>query len=216
MRKRAVLIGVVRDARRRRGGFGRRRVRLTRNLDVRPAAHLPCRDSAWVAGIGFSTNSKVTEDSANVTRLYTDPACQTAGPATPRTWVRLLAKTGPTGGSAAGQVVLDESAGDDQRAGLRHPQGRPRPDRFAGLELLAAAHPGFDLVDSTDESTSSPATRPRRPLSASAPAGCVCAGDPVMAYGPGGLGPVSSLTIKQIAIEGQDTGGPDLSGLAVL
>jgi hypothetical protein len=40
-----------------------------------------------------------------------------------------------------------------------------------------------------------------------------------MAYGPGGLTPVSSLTIKQIAIvmdEGQDTGGPDLSGLAVL
>lgn len=216
MRKRAVLIGVlamlvVVGVAAAGGGFN----------SVKPSTYDPLHtylvDSAWVAGIGCPTNSKVTYDGANVSR-YTDPACQTAGPGDSKNMGLLLAKTGPTGNYAAGQVVLRNVPATINELGYDIRKAGPDQTDSRGSHCSGGA-PRFDLVDSTGATYFLACNSPP-PTAVSVGTGWLrLRWSPVMAYGPGGLTPVSSLTIKQIAIvmdEGQDTGGPDLSGLAVL
>lgn len=218
MRKRAVLIGVlamlvVVGVAAAGGGF----------KSVKPSTYDPLHTylagSAWVAGIGCPTNSKVTYDGTNVSR-YTDPACQTGGPGDTKNMGLLLAKTGPTGNYAAGQVVLRNVPSTINELG--YDIRKPGPDQTdpRGSHCGAGA-PRFDLVDNTGADYFVGCNSPA-PTSLSVGTGWLrLRWSPVMAYPALGGGPVSvsSLTIKQIAIvmdEGQDNGGPDLSGLAVL
>jgi hypothetical protein len=191
---------------------------------AKPASYDPKHTSlvnaSWLPGIGCPNNSRVTYDGVSVSVL-TDPACTTSGPKDSKNAGLLLAKTGPTGNYAAAQVVLSkvpsaitELGYDIRKAGTD--QNDPRGSH------CGAGAPRFNLVDSTGAiywvGCNSPA--PTAVVSSNAWLRLRWNGSS-MAFPQNG-GPqvaISALTIKQIQIvfdEGQDNGGPDNFGLAVL
>ena len=130
----------------------------------------------------------------------------------------LLAKTGPGNNYAAGQAILRNVPSTITELGYDIRKTGPDQTDSRGSHCGAGA-PRFDLVDSNGDEYFVGCNSPA-PTAVSVGTGWLrLRWSPVMAYGPGGLTPVSSLTIKQIAIvmdEGQDSGGPDLFGLVVL
>jgi hypothetical protein len=177
-------------------------------------------NAQWITGIGCPNNSKITLDGVNV-GVYTDPACTTSGSNDTKNAGLLLAKTGPTGNYAAAQVILksvpssiNELGYDIRKAGAD--QNDPRGSH------CGAGAPRFDIVDSTGATyflgCNSPA--PTSVTSSNAWLRLRWNGS-TMAFPQNGGSQValSSLVVKQIAIvfdEGQDNGGPDNFGLAVL
>jgi hypothetical protein len=173
--------------------------------------------AAWISGIGCPNNAK-TFDGTNTTP-YTDAACTSVGSSDPKNMGLLLAKTGPTGNFAAGQVVLKKVPATITELGydIRKPGGDP-----AGAEgsHCSAGAPRFDLTDTNGAEYFVGCDSPAPTVTASSTGWMRLRWSPATAYPAAGGGPVavSTLTVKQVTIlidEGQDT-GPDNFGLAVL
>lgn len=182
---------------------------------AKPATFDPARTylvgTAWVAGIGCPSNSKIY-NGTNV-GLYTDPACTTGAPGDKKNAGLLLAKSGPTlGNYAAAQVNLSKVPATITELGydIRKAGGDvsdPRGSHCGG------GAPRFNVYDDTGALHFLGCNSVPAPTVAASSDGWLRLRWDVSAL-------YSGLTITQVQIvfdEGQDTGGgPDNFGLAVL
>jgi hypothetical protein len=194
-------------------------------------AHTFLVQAQWLDGIGCPTNAGWSTDGSTITSHYTDLACAAGGDASDtHNQGLLLAKTGPTGNWAAAQaditgvkgITLTElgydirKPGSDTRAGARGSHCGAGAPRF---NVTASDGVTYDFIGCNSGAT--PATSEvdgQGWIRLRWGNGTIVA---FAANGPlaGQAINISGINVSSIQIvfdEGQDTGGPDFFGLAVL
>lgn len=195
-------------------------------------AHTFLVQAQWLDGIGCPTNAGVSADGSTITSHTTDLACSTGDTSDNHNQGLLLVKTGPTANYAAAQaditgvkgITLTElgydirKPGADSRFGDRGSHCGAGAPRF---NVTASDGVTYDFIGCS--STATPVT------SELDGAGWIrlrwgTGGTPILAYAANGphanqLVNIQGTKVSSIQIvfdEGQDTGGPDFFGLAVL
>jgi hypothetical protein len=199
---------------------------------VRPSEFDPARtrlvQAAWLTGIGCPTGGFTTPDGSTRTP-YTDGACPTGDPSDKRNTGLLLAKTGPTSNVAAALAQLTNVRGmtlTELGYDLRKPNNTFNP---TGSHCGAGA-PRFNVV-TMDGTTHVVGCNSPTPLVTNRSSDTPLAGGGTGNNGwirlrwnaallLGAFPPILPTdVVKRIVIvfdEGQDTGGPDLFGAAIL
>ncbi len=180
----------------------------------------------WLDGIGCPTNAGVSADGSTITSHVTDTACATGDSSDSHNQGLLLAKTGPTANFASAGaditgvkgITLTElgydirKPGADTRAGARGSHCGAGAPRF---NVTTSDGATFDFIGCNSGAT--PATSE---VDGQGWIRLRWGGGNIPAFAADGtLVNISGKTVKSIQIvfdEGQDTGGPDFFGLAVL